>query len=368
MNKRAVIVRAKRTPIGKKNGMLQAFLPHELAAPLLWHLAKDLKVKINDVILGNVVGPGGNVARLAALEAGLPLSVPGFTLDRQCSAGLETIRLACYLIQGGAGNCYLAGGVESTSTSPYPTRARFSPERIGDPDMGVAAEHVADKYRISKDKQDEYAQLSYQRSWATFRDKSIQQEILPFGDFTQDEEFFKERNIAALLKRAKPLFKEKGTVTAANSCGIHDGAAAVLVMEENTARKLGLQPVLRFVDSEVLGVHPNYPGISPVSAIQTLLDRNQLTIADLDLIEINEAFASKIVACAEELSIPFHKLNVSGGALTIGHPYGASGAIMVTRLFYEVQRRNDVNYVLAAIGSGGGVGLAMLFEVIPILC
>jgi acetyl-CoA C-acetyltransferase len=362
--RKAVIVQANRTPIGKKNGMLQYYQPHELAAPLLQHLATGLETKIDDVILGNVVGPGGNVARLTALEAGLPFSVPGLTLDRQCSAGLEAIRLACYFIQGGAGNCYIAGGVESTSTSPFSSRARFSPDIIGDPDMGVAAEHVAGRYQISKDKQDEYAKHSYQRSWAAYRNKSIEQEILPIDDYFQDEEFFKERNIEALLKRAKPLFKENGTVTAANSCGIHDGASAVVVMEESTARALEFLPILRFVDSEVSGVHPHYPGISPVSAIQTILERNQLTIADIDIFEINEAFASKVVACAEELSIPYEKLNVGGGALTIGHPYAASGAIMVTRLFYEVQRRKNINYVLAAIGSGGGVGVAMLFEVV----
>ena len=363
--RRAVIVKAKRTPIGKMNGMLHPFKPHELAAPLLHHLANGLELKINDVILGNVVGPGGNVARLAALEAVLPLSVPGLTLDRQCSAGLEAIRLACYYIQGGAGDCYIAGGVESTSTSAFPARARFSPDKLGDPDMGVAAEYVAEKYGISKERQDQYALLSYQRSWSAFRDKIFEQEILPIGDFYQDEEFYKERNIEALLKRSKPIFKkEDGTVTAANSCGIHDGASAVLVIEENTALKLGLRPVLRFVDSEVSGVHPFYPGISPVFAIQTILERNHLTIKDIDLIEINEAFASKIVACAQELVIPYEKLNTCGGALTIGHPYAASGAIMVTRLFYEVQRRKDLKYVLAAIGSGGGVGVAMLFEVV----
>lgn len=360
-----MIVQAKRTPIGKTNGMLHAFQPYELAAPLLHQLAKGLEQRIDDIILGNVVGPGGNVARVAALEAGLPFSVTGLTLDRQCSAGLEAIRMACYLIQGGAGQCYIAGGVESTSTSHYPSRSRFSPNRIGDPDMGVAAEYVAQKYAISKVRQDEYAQLSYERSWDAYRKGLFEQEILPLGDFYRDEEFFRERNIEALLKRAQPIFvKENGTVTAANSCGIHDGASAVLVMEENTAEVLGYQPVLRFVDSEVSGVHPYFPGVAPVSAIQAILKRNQLTIEDIDLIEINEAFSSKIVVCAEELSIPYDKLNVCGGALTIGHPYGASGSIMVTRLFCEVQRRNHVKYVLAAIGSGGGIGVAMLFEVL----
>jgi acetyl-CoA C-acetyltransferase len=358
-----VIVQAKRTPIGKQNGMFKTLQPHELAAPVLRHLAEGLE--IDDVLLGNVTGPGGNVARLAALEAGLPLSVPGVTLDRQCSAGLEAIRMACYFVQGGAGHCYIAGGVESTSTSPFPKRARFSPDTIGDPDMGVAAENVALKYGISKEKQDEYALISYKRSRDAFNKGFFEDEIIPIDQVGRDEELLKERKMEALLKRAKPIFiKENGTVTAANSCGIHDGAAAVVVMEETAAHRLGWKPVLRFVDSQVTGVHPFYPGIGPVPAIQTLLKRNQLTMADIDLVEINEAFASKIVACAEELVIPYEKLNVGGGALTVGHPYGASGAILVTRLFYEVQRNYQANYLLAAIGSGGGIGVAVLFEAV----
>lgn len=343
--------------------MFKTLDPHELAAPIIRHLADGLEIE--DVLFGNVTGPGGNVARLASLEAGLPLTVPGVTVDRQCSAGLEAIRLACYLVQGGAGQCYIAGGVESTSTSPFPKRARFSPDSIGDPDMGVAAEYVAQKYGISKDRQDEYALLSYERSREAFINGLFKEEILPIDDLAQDEELLKERNMNALLNRAKPIFvKENGTVTAANSCGIHDGAAAVVVMEETEANRLGWKPVLRFVDSQVTGVHPFYPGIGPVPAIQTLLKRNQLTMADIDLVEINEAFASKIVACAEELVIPYEKLNVGGGALTVGHPYGASGAILVTRLFYEVQRNYQANYLLAAIGSGGGIGVAVLFEAV----
>lgn len=315
--------------------------------------------------MGNVVGPGGNIARLTVLEAGLPLSISGMTIDRQCSAGLEAIRTACYFIQGGAGRCYLAGGVESSSTSPYPKRARFSPERIGDPDMGEAAENVARKYQISREMQDEFALLSYKRSWNAFRKGYYNEEIVAAQGINTDECFSKERNMESLLKRAKPLFaKENGTVTAANSCGINDGAAAVLVMEEGLAIELKIKPVLRFVDSEASGVHPGYPGISPVPAIRGLLERNGLTIGDVSLIELNEAFACKIAACARELAIPYEKLNVSGGALTMGHPYGASGAVLVTRLFYEAQRRNDAKYAIAAIGSGGGIGLAVLFEVI----
>lgn len=362
--KQAVIVEAKRTAIGKKEGIMRTLHPHEMAAPLLKYLDRRIEGDIDDVILGNVVGPGGNVARLSALEAGLPLSVPGLTLDRQCSSGIEAIRMACHLVQAGAGKFYIAGGVESASTSSYPRRAKFSTVRIGDPDMGVAAEYVAQKYQINRERQDEYALLSYQRSRRAYGEGIYEKEIHPFGQFTRDEELLKERNMEKLLKRANPIFiKEKGTVTAANSCGIHDGASAVLVIEENVAKELGFQPVLRFKDSQVSAVHPFYPGIAPVTAIRELLQRNDLEMNDIDLIEINEAFASKIVACAQELGISYEKLNVHGGALTIGHPYGASGSILITRLFYEAQRRKHVKFVLAAIGSAGGIGVALLFEV-----
>jgi acetyl-CoA C-acetyltransferase len=336
-----------------------------LTAPLLRHLASGIEEKVNDVIIGNVTGPGGNIGRLSVLEAGLPLTIPGLTLDRQCSAGLEAIRMACYFIQGGAGHCYIAGGVESTSTSPYTKRARFSPERLGDPDMIEAAEFVAQKYRMTKDQQDEYALMSYERSWDAFEKGLYAEEILALGQWHTDEEFCKKRNMKALLKRAKPILtSENSSVTAANSCGIHDGAAAALIMEEDTALKLGYTPVLRFVDSEVAAVHPHYPGAAPIPAIKTLLNRNHLSIEDIEMIEINEAFASKVVACAQELTIPFKILNRIGGALTLGHPYGASGAIQVTRILHEVQRRKKTKYALAAIGSGGGIGLAVLFEAV----
>lgn len=343
--------------------MLQSFQVHELAAPLLRHLSYGIEEKIDDVILGNVTGPGGNIGRLSALEAGLPLSVPGLTLDRQCSAGLEAIRLASYLIQAGAGSCYIAGGAESTSTSTFPKRAKFSPVSIGDPEMVEAADMVAKKYLIAKEQQDEYALLSFERSWESAQRGFFEEEILPLNEHHQDEAFIKKRNLTKIIQRSKPLYQD-GTVTAANSCGIQDGASAALVMEENFALHLGFKPVLRFVDSQVSGVHPFHPAAAPIPAIQSLLARNQLTIDDINLFEINEAFAAKILACSQELSIPLEKINVSGGALTIGHPYGASGAILVTRLFYEVQRKDSVNYVLAAIGSGGGIGVAVLFQTI----
>lgn len=355
-----MIVRACRTAIGKENGMHRETGAAELAAPVISRLAGKLDVPIDDIILGNVVGPGGNVARYAALEAGLPLSVPGLTIDRQCSAGLDAIRLASALIKAEAGSCYIAGGTESASTSPFSERARFAPEAIGDPDMGLAAEHVARKFNISREEQDAYALLSHQRSWDSEVQGIFKQEIIE----GRDEVFSKKREMEKLLKRARPLFdRENGTVTAANSCAINDGAAGVLIMEASLARRYGFTPVLRVVDSTVSGVHPHFPGAAPIPAIETLLLRNGLTVADIDLFEINEAFASKVTACAKALAIPYEKINIRGGALTLGHPYGASGAVLATRLFYEANR-NPFRYAVAAIGSGGGVGVAVLFEVI----
>ncbi|PEK49544.1 acetyl-CoA C-acyltransferase [Bacillus toyonensis] len=357
---RAVIVEAKRTPIGKKNGILKDYEVQQLVAPLLSFLGKGIEREIDDVILGNVVGPGGNIARLSVLEAELSYHIPGVTIDRQCGAGLEAIRTACHLIQGGAGKCYIAGGVESTSTSPFQNRARFSPETIGDPDMGVAAEFVAERYNITREMQDEYACLSYKRTLKVLENGYIQDEVLSLNGLL-DEVIKREMQYERMIKRTKPAFLQNGTVTAGNSCGVNDGACAVLVMEEGQARKLGYKPVLRFVRSAVVGVDPNLPGTGPIFAVQKLLREMNLAIEDIDCIEMNEAFASKIVACAKELQIPYEKLNVNGGAIALGHPYGASGAMLVTRLFYQA-KRDSMKYGMATLGIGGGIGLALLFE------
>ncbi|PGC35626.1 acetyl-CoA C-acyltransferase [Bacillus toyonensis] len=357
---RAVIVEAKRTPIGKKNGILKDYEVQQLVAPLLSFLGKGIEREIDDVMLGNVVGPGGNIARLSVLEAGLSYHIPGVTIDRQCGAGLEAIRTACHLIQGGAGNCYIAGGAESTSTSPFQKRARFSPEAIGDPDMGVAAEFVAERYNITREMQDEYACLSYKRTLQALENGYIQDEIFSLNGLL-DEAIKREMQYERMIKRTKPAFLQNGTVTAGNSCGVNDGACAVLVMEEGQARKLGYKPVLRFVRSVVVGVDPTLPGTGPIFAVKKILNEMNVKVEDIDYFEINEAFASKVVACAKGLQIPYEKLNVNGGAIALGHPYGASGAMLVTRLFYQAQREH-MKYGIATLGIGGGIGLALLFE------
>lgn len=360
--KRAVIVNAKRTIIGKKNGVFKDWRAEKLLSPVISELTKGLEEHVDDVLIGNSVGPGGNLARLSLLESGLDYSVPGVTVDRQCGSGLETIRLACHLIQGGAGDIYIAGGAESTSTSPFKERARFSPDKIGDPDMGAAAEMLAEKYGITRDVQDEYAKLSYERSLQSFEKGYFSEELVEIeGIPMKDEGIRTKRNIKRMLERMPPVFKENGTVTAGNTSGVNDGAAAVLIMSEEKANSLGYEPVLRFVDSAVIGVDPHYPAYGPIPAVSRLLAKQQLTIEEIDLIQMNEAFAVKVALFAREFGIPYEKINREGGAIAIGHPYGASGAILVTRLFYETKRYKP-KYMLTVLGIGGGLGMAVLWE------
>lgn len=381
--KEAVIVMAKRTPIGKVGGMLSALEPEQLVAPLIQQMIKETNVpvdQIDDVILGNVVGPGGNIARVSSLEAGLPVSIPGVTIDRQCGSGLEAINLAARLIQSGAGEIYVAGGVESVSRAPwkmkkpkmlegYPqiyARAPFTPQSYGDPDMGIAAENVAKKYNISRKKQDEYALKSHQKAVQSIQNGHFQEEIVPLtinGQLVATDECPRPNTTYEKLQSLQPVFKQDGTVTAGNACPINDGAAIVLMMSVEKCRELNLQPVLKFVDAKVSGVDPHYLGIGPVSAVQEVLHRNKLTIDDIDLVEFNEAFASQVLASLKELQISEEIVNISGGALAIGHPYGASGAILITRLFYEM-KNNSFKRGLATLGVGGGMGIATIVEAI----
>ncbi|WP_438350734.1 thiolase family protein [Paenibacillus sp. FA6] len=379
----AVIVMAKRTPIGKMGGILSALEPELLLAPLIQHIVAETKLPkdvIDDVIIGNVVGPGGNIARVAALEAGLPVTVPGVTVDRQCGSGLEAINIAVRLIQSGAGEVYLAGGVESTSRAPWKmakpqtlmgvpqlyTRAHFTPSSYGDPDMGIAAENVAKQYAISREEQDRYSLNSHQKAIHSQQTGRFLQEIVPIqvnGEWVTTDECPRSNTSLEKLQQLSPIFLEQGTVTAGNACPLNDGAALVLIMSREKCHELNLKPILRVVDAQAVGVDPNYLGIGPVSAVQKVLNRQQLTVADLDLVEFNEAFASQVLASLKELQIPQEKVNRGGGALAIGHPYGASGAILMTRLCAEMLRK-PYQRGLATLGIGGGIGLATLVEAI----
>ncbi|WP_221566494.1 thiolase family protein [Alkalihalobacillus sp. TS-13] len=376
------VLEAKRTPIGKLGGQLKDISPEQLAAELIQGLIKELDIdphEIDDIILGNVVGPGGNIARLAALNAGLPVQIPGVTVDRQCGSGLEAINQAARLIQSGGAELVLAGGVESTSRAPWKiekpsslyspsgpafyNRARFSPEEIGDPEMGEAAENVADKYGISREDQDLFALKSHQKAVASQKEGRFDKEIVPMknGEIRTDE-CPRENTSLEKLKRLSPVFRKHGTVTAGNACPINDGASIVVLVSERKCPQLGLKPSIRFVDACVAGVDPNLLGIGPIPAVRKLLQRQSLTVDELDLVEFNEAFASQVLASLRALNIPEEIVNIGGGAIALGHPYGGSGAVLMTRMFHEMQSKERSSKGLLTLGIGGGLGLATLIE------
>ncbi|WP_078394399.1 acetyl-CoA C-acyltransferase [Shouchella patagoniensis] len=362
------IVRAKRTVIGQKRGLLANNRPEKLAAMVFHHLTDGIPFEqIDGVILGNAVGEGGNIARLSLLEAGLSMSIPGTTIDGQCGSGLDAIITAARQIQVGAGEVYIAGGTESTSLEPERiptnglaplTRARFSPETIGDPDMAVAAENVATLYGISREQQDAYAARSYERAYIAEQEGRFRQEKIYEHRYLADEGIRKVSE--RLLKRMPSISNQAGSVTAINSCAKSDGAAAVLLMSKEACERLGFDPILTFIDGASAGCDPNLASFSPVPAIRKLLDRQKLRLDQVDLVEWNEAYAAQMVACSQELNLDASKLNRSGGALTLGHPYGASGAINVVRLVHEMSS-SGAKIGLSAVGAAGGNGTAALF-------
>ncbi|MFD1736435.1 thiolase family protein [Bacillus salitolerans] len=377
--KNVMIVAAKRTPIGKIGGILKDIPPEQLVAALLQNIVGSLQLnpqEIDEVIVGNTIGPGGNLARLSLLTAGFPYEVPGVTIDRQCGSGLEAINIAARHIQAGAGDIYLAGGVESTSLAPWKvekpssiysshlpsfySRAKFSPGTIGDPDMGVAAENVARVYKITRDDQDLYALNSHQKAVYAQRNGLFKDEIVSINGIGEDECPRLHTSLEA-LGALKPAFVENGTVTAGNACPINDGAAMVLLMSEDKCKELGITPLAQYMDSTSAGVDPNLLGIGPVPAVKKLLNRNSLSIHEIDLVEFNEAFASQVLASLQELDIPFDRVNKGGGAIALGHPYGASGAILITRLCSEL-KNSEQRLGLATLGIGGGLGVATLIR------
>lgn len=369
-----IIVAARRLATAKVGGHYASIPAERLIAPLLGQLLEDSGFPaevIDDVVLGNAVGGGGNVARLAALTAGLPISVPGLTVDRQCGSGLEAIVQACRLIQAGAGGAYLAGGVESISTAParahrqadgsldFYERAQFSPFELGDPDVGVAAENVATAFGITRERQDTYALESHRRALVASARGAFSREILPLAGVSRDQGPRKSLT-PALMARFPAAFVDGGTVTAGNSCPYSDGAAAVLVTSLATARERGLQGLV-FVDSAVAGVDPNILGVGAAASTRKLFDRTWPWIGGL--IEFNEAFASQVLAVADSLDMDAAEFNRDGGALALGHPYGASGAVSIVRLFSQ-SSLDDVagQDALAMISMAGGMGISARFR------
>jgi acetyl-CoA C-acetyltransferase len=370
-----VLIAARRTPIGTAGRSLATLSATDLAAPVIRALADELDPlslgDLHDVVLGNCMGPGGNVARVAALQAGLPATVPGLTVDRQCGSGLAAVVLAVPLLLTEPG-VVLAGGVESASTAPWrywppvdggePTRyqrAPFAPASLGDPEMGVAADLLARDHGVSRAAQDEYAARSHARAIATQRAGGFDAEIVPLGDVATDDRPRSGLSVDRLA-RLRPAFLPDGTVTAGNSCGINDGAALVAAVDAGTYRRLG-GPGLRVLATATAGVAPDRPGLGIVPATRLALARAGLTLDAIDVIEFNEAFAGQVLACCVELDLEPERVCPEGGALAVGHPWGASGAVLAVRLFAQLAGRPG-GYGLAAIAVGGGQGVAMVVQ------
>ncbi len=397
-----VIIAALRTPVCRANGKLRTLRAEQLLAPVLRGLLDSTGVRhgdVNDVVIGNAVGGGGNVARFAALEAGLPVSVPGITVDRQCGSGLDAIALASRLVAAGGDGIYLAGGVESISTAPlrahrdesgeplFYDRARFVPPAFGDPDMGVAADTVAAEYRVSRQRQDEFALLSHQRALEAAAAGRFSDEIVPLqtpGGPVKSDDGPRPSLNASVMARFPPAFVSDGSVTAGNSCFDADAAAAVVITSLGRARSLGAAEGLVVLGTETTGVDPTLLGIGAAEASRRLLDRHGLEPGALDLVEFNEAFASQTLACLDALDLRPERVNRDGGALALGHAYGASGAVLVTRLLAQARQRSLENdgdsalnmassprgmrfedigqLAMAMISIAGGMGTSMLFR------
>jgi 3-oxoadipyl-CoA thiolase len=394
----AWIVDAVRTPIGRYGGALAGVRPDDLAALVIRALVDRTAIDpaiVEDVILGcaNQAGEDNrDVARMALLIAGLPVEVAGLTVNRLCGSGMQAISSAAHAIAVGDGDVFIAGGVESMSRAPY---VMLKPEgafergthdlvdstlgwRFVNPkldahypaiSLGETAECVADDWSVSRERQDAFALASQQRAAAAMAAGRFDGQLIPVtipqrkGDpaVVARDEHPRADTTAEVLAKLRPAFREGGTVTAGNASGINDGAAVLLLVEAERGRALGLRPMARVVATAVAGVDPRVMGMGPVPAIRKVLTRASVSVADLDLVELNEAFASQSVACIDELGLDPARVNVNGGAIALGHPLGASGARLVTMLVHELVRTGG-RYGLAAMCIGIGQGIAMVVE------
>lgn len=396
MMKSVVITSAVRTPVGVMGGAFKDIQAVELTRLVLEEAVKRSgveKASVDEVIVGQAKQStdAPNIARVAALAAGFPEETPAYTVHRQCSSGLQSIINAVWQIQTENADVIVAGGVESMSTAPYYLRsARFGykagnaelldpntesqpksqPEDIyGSFTMGMTAENLAEQYAISREEQDEFAYTSHVRAVAAIDSGRFAEEIVPVavparkGESVAIDTDEGPRRDTSLEKmaRLKPVFKSGGTVTAGNSSSRNDGAAAVVVMSEAKAHELGLKPLVRFVSAGIAGVSPRIMGIGPVPATRKVLQRSGLTLEDIGLIELNEAFAAQSLAVVKELGFNRDILNVNGGAIALGHPLGCSGTRISVTLIHEMMRRKT-RYGLATICVAGGLGVSTIFE------
>ncbi len=386
MTREAVIVAASRTAVGKaKRGTTRSWRSDEMAAAVIREALRQAEgldpQDVDDVIIGCAMPEGAqglNFGRTIALRAGLPSDVPGMTVNRFCSSGLQTIALAAERIIANGADVVIAGGAETMSlvpmtgfrVNPNPYMVEHQPEvYMG---MGLTAERVADEFEVSRQAQDEYALRSHQRAAAAYAREAFKDEILPveMEEVTpgarrtivldKDEHVRPDTTLEGLAK-LKPVFMQGGTVTAGNASPLSDGAAAVIVMERQKAEALGLKPLVRFVGFNVGGVRPEIMGVGPITAVPRLLKRTGMSLSDIDLIELNEAFASQAVAVIRELGFDEEKTNVNGGAIALGHPLGATGAKLTVQIIHEMKRR-QAQFGMVTMCIGGGMGAAGIFE------
>jgi acetyl-CoA C-acetyltransferase len=387
-----VMLGACRTPIGAFGGAFKDLSAVDLGAVVIRETIARTSVKpadIGDVIMGCVLqaGAGMNVARQAAIKAGVPVEVPGMTVNRVCGSGLQAVVHAVEAIRVGYVDTMLAGGTESMSNAPYLLKGARWGYRMGNAEaidsmllegltcamggchMGVTAEEVAAKYRVSRADQDAFAAESQRRAEAAIKEGRFKDEIVAVsvpqrkGDpiLVATDEYPRPGTTAEKLAALKPAFKKEGTVTAGNASGINDGAAAMVVATAAKAKQIGAKPLARILSYVSTGVEPSIMGIGPIPAVRKVLERAGLRVEDIDLFELNEAFAAQSLAVTRELGIDPAKVNVNGGAIALGHPIGASGARVLTTLAYALRARKK-RYGIAALCIGGGMGIAMAIE------
>lgn len=392
---KVVICEPLRTAIGAFGGTLKDIPAVTLGAAVVKEIVDRTGIDpsvIDDCIMGNILGAGQgmNPSRQVALQAGLKVETPAFTINRVCGSGVQSIALAAQAIKAGDADVIIAGGIENMSAAPfYLPKARYGYRMampkdeitdgmvydglwdiFNDYHMGVTAENLVEQYNISKEEQDKFAFKSQQKAKAAMEAGKFKDEIVPIivpqrrADpitFDTDEHPRPDVTLKALA-RMRGVFKVGGTVTAGNASGINDGASAMLVTSEKKAKKLGLNPIVSIRSYAVAGVDPSVMGIGPVPAMQKALDKAELSIDKMDVIELNEAFAAQSIAVLRDFPIPADKLNVNGGAIALGHPIGASGAVVTTKLLHEMKRRKKAKLGLVSLCIGGGMGIAMVVE------
>jgi len=396
MMKNSYIIGSVRTAIGKMGGTLKNVPVDHLAEKVIREVLQRYgpEVAVDEVILGQAKQSAdtSNLARLAALRADLPVSVTGYTVHRQCGSGLQAINNAEMQLRMGLSDVVVAGGAESMSTAPYYIRnARYGygagngllldpntesqpcsqpVEKYGNLTMGLTAENLAEKYNISRAEQDEFAHRSQELADQAIKEGKFKEEIVPFDvkerkktiSFEVDEH--PRLSSVEKISTLKPVFKENGSVTAANSSGRNDGAAAVLMMNEEKMKAYGLKPKAKIIAQAVSGVSPEIMGIGPVESTQKALKQCGLSINDIGLIELNEAFAAQALSVIKEAEMDINRVNVNGGAIALGHPIGATGAILMTKLLHEMERRGE-KYGLVTLCIGGGQGISTIVEYLP---